>query len=119
MRDIQVGDIVTIVNDNEYWDGTRAEVVSIHPEQDVYGHVYPYKLKALTETPIGHYKPGDILGRWSERKLKRDLTPVEEAVEKYTEALDVFFSPYTDRAVVLLPSGKFVRILEDGTEDTP
>jgi hypothetical protein len=117
MPEIKVGDIVEIVNDNEWWNGTRCVVVDIKPSPDIYGNVFPYELKALTDTPKGHRKAGDTVGRWSEGKVRRINTAVDDAVASFSRPVDVFYSPTTGCAVVMAPNGKLIRILADGTID--
>lgn len=117
MPEIKVGDVVEIVNDNESWNGTRATVVSVNHKPDRFGHVFPYELRALTETPIGHKKAGDAIGRWSNRTIRRVNTPVDDAVASFSRPADVFYSPTTGCAVVMAPNGKLIRILADGTID--
>lgn len=117
MPEIKVGDTVVIEGDNQWWDGTRCEVIQIHPEVESDGLSCPYKLKALTDTPSGHKKAGTVIGRWSAASLRRVNTPVEDAVASFLRTVDVFYSPTTGCAVVMAPNGKLVRILADGTID--
>jgi len=116
MPEIKVGDVVEIANYNDYWDGTRATVMAIDATPEDYG-TFPYKLKALTDTPRGHKKAGEVIGRWSDKYLRRSATKVDEAVASFSHPVDVFYSPTTGCAVVMAPNGKLIRILADGTID--